>query len=94
MRNVPGGCIPNHIRSPVLKPMITSSRSEDAVDGLTSWQVGYAEKLILVSGSCQNHAAFYAAKQHRTHLGFVTHFDPQEGFARVIEQERDLSLLA
>ena len=44
--------IPNQIRSPVLKPMITSRRSEEAVNRFTSWHVGWAEKVILDSGSC------------------------------------------
>lgn len=42
---------PNHSMSPVLKPIITSILSDEAVVILTSWHVGYAEKNILARGS-------------------------------------------
>lgn len=45
-------CAPNQTRSPVLKPMTTSSLSGATVSMLMSWHVGYAEKVIRASGSC------------------------------------------
>ena len=43
--------IPNQIRSPVLNPITTSRLVYEAVCLFTSWQVGYAEKVMRASGS-------------------------------------------
>jgi len=43
---------PSQTISPVLKPMTTSRRSQDAVAWLMSWQVGHAENDTRARGSC------------------------------------------
>jgi len=53
---------PSQIRSPVLKPIMTSSRSELAVDTLTSWQVGCALKVTLDKGSLEKLFIGYKSK--------------------------------
>lgn len=44
--------VPNQMRSPVLKPITMSRLVKLAVCLFTSWQVGYAENVILARGSC------------------------------------------
>lgn len=43
--------VPNQMRSPVLKPITMSRLVKLAVCLFTSWQVGYAENVILARGS-------------------------------------------
>lgn len=68
--------VPSQTKSPVLKPIITSRRSDEDVDIFTSWQVGCAEKVILDRGSYTYGIQSIRMKLWKDRLGPTFVFEP------------------